>query len=93
MNLYWVTTEDHADDWFIAANNAEEAISFHAAICWYDHDLVNAETVIGIPKKMDMHVGWPSMKELESLGANIIVNKFPRVVEFRGKRYFEQHRP
>ena len=25
MNLYWVTTEDHAEDWFITANNAEEA--------------------------------------------------------------------
>ena len=28
MNLYWVTTEDHAEDWFVVANNAEEAEPF-----------------------------------------------------------------
>jgi len=29
MNLYWVTTEDHAEDWFVVANNAKEAATFH----------------------------------------------------------------
>jgi hypothetical protein len=29
MNLCWVTTEDHAEDWLIVANDEEEAAIFH----------------------------------------------------------------
>lgn len=29
MNLYWVTTEDHAEDWFVLARNAKEAGTLH----------------------------------------------------------------
>lgn len=29
MYLYWVTTEDHAEDWFIEASNAKDATRFH----------------------------------------------------------------
>jgi len=28
MCLYWVTTEDHGEDWFVVANNAQERTSF-----------------------------------------------------------------
>ena len=29
INLHWVTTEDHAEVWFVVANDAEEAATFH----------------------------------------------------------------
>ena len=29
MKFYWVTTEDHDEDWFIVASSAEEASEFH----------------------------------------------------------------
>jgi len=29
MNLYWVTTEDHHENWFIIASSSEEACKFH----------------------------------------------------------------
>ena len=31
MNLYWVTTNDHSEDWFIVANNEQEATKYHEA--------------------------------------------------------------
>jgi len=29
MKLYWVTTEDHEEDWFVVAISAKEAAKFH----------------------------------------------------------------
>ena len=29
MKLYWVTTEDHDEDWFIVASSPEEASKYH----------------------------------------------------------------
>jgi hypothetical protein len=29
MRLYWVTTEDHDEDWFVVAPNEVEACMFH----------------------------------------------------------------
>ncbi|MFC1862565.1 hypothetical protein ACFL1Z_01245 [Thermodesulfobacteriota bacterium] len=90
MNLYWVTTEDHAKDWFVAANNAEEATTFHAILNWYELDLVNTEITLELPDDIIIDVGWPSVDELKAFGANILVNKFPRVIEIKGRRYFER---
>lgn len=90
MNLYWVTTEDNLKDWFVVANNKEEAITFQAVMQWFNHDLVNAEIVLEIPKTMYMNVGWPSMEELVSFGAKILCNEFSRVVEINGKRFCER---
>jgi hypothetical protein len=90
VELYWVTTEDHAKDWFIAANTASEAIFYHAAIYWYKHDSVKAEKVMEIPENINLHVGWPSMNELIICGGIIIVDTFPRVVKFNDRIFFER---
>ena len=87
MNLYWVTTEDNSKDWFVVANNEEEAITFQTVMQWLKYDLVKAEIVLEIPKTIYMNVGWPSMEELVSCGAKILGNKFLRVVEINGKRF------
>lgn len=28
--LYWVTTDDHGEGWFVIAGSQEEAVRFHA---------------------------------------------------------------
>ena len=32
MKLYWVTTEDHDEDWFIVASSSDEAARCHENI-------------------------------------------------------------
>jgi len=46
MNLYWVTTEDHAEDWFIVANNPQEAATFHEEMEGYDPGDATAEMIL-----------------------------------------------
>ena len=34
--LYWVTTDDHGEDWFVIAGSQEEAVRFHEQEEGYD---------------------------------------------------------
>jgi len=51
MNLYWVTTEDHAEDWFVLANSAEEAAIFHEDTEGYANWDTMAEMILKIPDR------------------------------------------
>ena len=89
MNLYWVTTEDHAEDWFIVAENAEEAAALHEDHEGYDYGDATAEMIMKIPAGIEVEPGWPSDEVLKSCGANILVNGLARVVEIGGRRFCE----
>ena len=49
MRLYWATTEDHSEDWFIVAGSAAEAAKFHEHLEGYDDGDAEAEWVLDIP--------------------------------------------
>jgi hypothetical protein len=89
MKLYWVTTEDHAEDWFIVANNAKEATSFHEDVEGYDPGDASAEMIMEIPNEIITDIGWPSDEVLRSCGANILVEGSARVVEIGNQRFCE----
>jgi hypothetical protein len=89
MNLYWVSTEDHAEDWFVIANTAEEAASFHVNVEGYDPGDATAERILEIPEGITTDVGWPSDEVLLSCGANIIADGLARVVEIEGRKFGE----
>ena len=89
MKLYWVTTEDHCEDWFIVAGSAKEAARLHENMEGYDAGDAKAEAVLDIPGKFSVEKGWPSEDMLEALGAKFIHDGSTRVVEIAGRKFCE----
>ena len=89
MNLYWVTTEDHAEDWFVVANNADEAATFHEDAEGYVPGDATAEMILKIPDGVRVNPGWPSDELLRSCGAIFLAEAPTRVVEIGNRRFCE----
>ncbi len=89
MNLYWVTTEDHHEDWFIIASSPEEACKFHENNEGYNPGDAKAEKVLSIPSAISMETGWPSEELLIQLGGKHIRKDNGRVVEINGRKFSE----
>ena len=89
MNLYWVTTEDHDDDWFIIAHGPLEASTFHEDAEGYDPGDATAEWITEIPDGIEAEPGWPSDEVLLSCGAKFLREATPRVVEIAGRKFSE----
>ena len=89
MQLYWVTTEDHCEDWFIVASSAEEAAKAHERMEGYDVGDAMAEAVLDVPENISAEEGWPSKELLEALGATFINDGSTRVVEISGRKFCE----
>ncbi len=89
MYLYWVTTEDHAEDWFIVATNPEEAATFHEEMEGYDPGDATAEMILELPKGLVANTGWPSDDVLQSCGANILAKGPTRIVEIGDRKFCE----
>jgi hypothetical protein len=61
--LFWVTTDDGDEDWFIIARSAKEAERLHEDLEGYDRGDACAEPVADIPEKWQSHpCGWPDLK-------------------------------
>lgn len=89
MKLYWVTTEDHGEDWFVVATSPEDASKYHENMEGYGPDEAKAEEVLNIPKNVSAETGWPSDELLLAVGAKFLINDQYRVVEIGGKRFCE----
>lgn len=89
MKLYWVTTEDHAEDWFVVATCPEEAARLHEDMEGYNPGDAKAEEIIDIPESVPVEVGWPSDEVLSAVGAKFIADGLARVVEIDGRKFCE----
>lgn len=89
MQLYWATTEDHSEDWFIVASSVEEAAMLHEQMEGYDDGDATAELVLDIPEDITVEKGWPEEELLEALGGKFITRDASRVVEIAGRKYSE----
>jgi hypothetical protein len=96
MHLYWVTTEDHCEDWFVVANTVKAAELWFERHEGYDDGDATAICVLDIPDGVQLdyydhedEVGWPSESCLLSLGATFISQEPTRAVEIAGKKYCE----
>ena len=89
MKLYWVTTEDHDEDWFVVASSAEEAAGYHEKAEGYDPGDAEAEQVLDIPDNITTETGWPSNDFLRSIGAVFLSDEPARVVEIAGRKFCE----
>jgi hypothetical protein len=89
MKLYWVTTEDHDEDWFIVASSLEEASKYHENMEGYDPGDAKAEEILDIPEDVPAESGWPSDELLLEVGAKFLLNDQSRVVEIAGRKFCE----
>ena len=89
MKLYWVTTEDHDEDWFIVASSPQEASKYHENMEGYDPGDAKAEEILGIPESVPAETGWPSDELLLAVGAKFLLNDQSRVVEIAGRKFCE----
>jgi hypothetical protein len=77
VNLYWVTTPDHDEDWFILARSPESAAEFHTSYEGYDSERAEAElilpSVVGVvldqpePHNKVYWTSYPRHAQLEDL--------------------------
>jgi len=56
MKIYWLDSLDHGEDWFVAANSMQEAMTFFALDMGYDlvGDEVRATEVCAVPEKVSI---------------------------------------
>lgn len=83
--LYWCTTDDGDEDWFVVADSAREACRFHEDAEGYDRGDAHAERIMALPaavtenggwrngpgKPIETTAGWPSDPLLIACGAQI----------------------
>lgn len=89
MNLYWVETEDHDEDWFVVAHDEQQAAAFHENSEGYESGDALATFIVSVPDWLAVEAGWPSDEVLEACGAKILRPETPRVVEIGGQRFCE----
>ena len=89
MKLYWATTEDHCEDWFIVASSAREAARLHERMEGFGTGEATAELVVDIPLDVAAEKGWPEEELLVALGATFVHGGSARVVEISGRKFSE----
>ena len=75
MNIYWLDSLDHGEDWFVAAHNAREAMACFADDMGYDafEDEVRAMEVCAVPKHVTItHTQFLDNDQIKACGGQII---------------------
>ena len=94
-DLYWVTTPQNEENWFVVASSKANAENFHNQAEGFDEDYSSAKFICEIPFKLlnEHHKindeDWPNHELLQELGFNLIEDDFPRIVLFNGKLFYE----
>jgi hypothetical protein len=89
MKLYWVSTEDHDEDWFVVASSPEEASKYHENMEGYNLGDAEAEEILELPENVSAETGWPSDELLLKVGAKFLLKDQTRVVEIAGRKFCE----
>jgi len=75
FKLFWATTEDHSEDWFIVAKTAASAARLHADMEGYDRGSATAEFICDIPKNQKkIGEGWPSDELIKACGGKFLAD-------------------
>lgn len=91
VGLYWVTTCDHDEDWFILAKNSRSATRFHEIYEGYDPGDATARKVLGgiQLKDGDNVPRHAQIEDLEPLGFKVLQEDPTRIVRLRGRTFRE----
>ena len=87
--LYWVTTDDHDEDWFVVAQDEFQAMDFFETFEGYDVGDAWAEEILQIPDHIPCKKGWPDHDLLVSLGGKFLSKDDIRVIEINGRTFCE----
>jgi hypothetical protein len=89
--LFWCSTPDHDEDWFVVAHDEAEAVSFHEESEGYEEGEGTAELVCALPAEWrDARPGWPERELLLACGAEFLSTPGePSIVRILGKVYAE----
>ncbi len=82
MNLYWLESDDHSEDWFVAAKCELDAIDFYAGEMGYDviDDVISARFVCLIPSYEPlMDTAFANEKLIKNCGGEIIFFLDPEI--------------
>jgi hypothetical protein len=93
MTLYWVTTEDHEEDWFILARHPRSAECYHVETEGYDQGDARAEQIMSVPKGLLDESRLPrhaQLSDLMKLGFRILSGESAaRMVQLGGRTFVE----
>jgi hypothetical protein len=67
IHLYWVTTPDHSEDWFILARTRRSAAKFHDIYEGYDDQYATAQLRESRVRNVALRLRFPSSLEREDL--------------------------
>jgi len=91
VTLYWVTTEDHSEDWFVFAHNSRSAAAFHEDYEGYDRGDATATPVVrGIPLTDGENVPRHAhLSDLSPLGFKVLQDGSRRIVQLGHRKFRE----
>jgi hypothetical protein len=97
MKVFWVTTPDGYENWFVVARTKKDAEISHEIDEGYNPNYAHATFVCDVPlnlhkvyrpdKKIKTY--WPRLAMLEELGFKVISRTSPRVVNKDGRIFTE----
>jgi hypothetical protein len=58
FSLYWCTTPDGDEDWFVVSDSAREARRFHENAEGYERGYARAERIVALPAELHADSGW-----------------------------------
>jgi hypothetical protein len=94
VNLYWVTTPDREEDWFIFARTSRSAADYHEQYDGYDPHDAKARLVIA-DVQLPKYEQWPppchaQIPDLVALGFDVVgADPYQRRVRFKGELFVE----
>ena len=90
--LYWVTTTDHDEDWFIFAKSKQSAAKFHADYEGYGPREAVAEPILAAPDTAGPFPRHAQIDDLTALGFEILKGgDHGRSVKYGDRTFVEGH--
>ena len=95
MKLYWVTTDDHAEDWFAFGRSKRQAEHYHEDYEGYLRGAAYAELILRVPPLPDIEVKHgrrhAHIEDLQALGFELMPNTDPyqRCVRYKARLFLE----
>lgn len=92
--LYWCTTRDRSEDWFVVETNARSARCGFADFNGYERQEVHAELVASAPIDRAGHCAAPQPgiaddDDIVRFGGRVIRRDLPRIVYLNGRFFTE----
>lgn len=92
VTLFWVSTPDHDEDWFIFAKNARSAAKFHVDYEGYDLGDATAEPIVEAPSTAGRFPRHAQIDDLAALGFEILKSgDHGRSVRYGDRTFVEGH--